>query len=188
MSERKELTPNSADAVVVRGGDHRMQPRAGAGRAISVGDGISSGCVEVYVRCCVFLLKRTPAVAVRERKAGASSGRLSAAGAVKECESGFEAADSSGAKRFACCSGAMMLLRVVRCDAMRGGCERCGGDDCECCCDAARVEVVVGECDFDVEGCPLGTGPLRVPGPTGPPSLFSLRSCTREHNGPAART
>jgi len=66
MSERKELTPNGAAVSVVSGGDHRKQPRAGAGRAISFGDGISKGCVDVYVRCCIFLLKRTRAVAARE--------------------------------------------------------------------------------------------------------------------------
>lgn len=47
MSDRKELTPNGAAVLVGGGGDHRKQPRAGAGRAISFGDGISNGWVEV---------------------------------------------------------------------------------------------------------------------------------------------
>ena len=67
MRERKEQIPNEEVVVVVGGVDHRKQPRAGAGRPISIGDGIISGCVDVYVRCCTFLLKRTPDVAVRER-------------------------------------------------------------------------------------------------------------------------
>ncbi len=141
MSERKELTPNGAAAVlVVGGGDHRMQPRAGAGRAISFGDGTSSGCVDVYVRRCSFLLKRTPAPAVRERVVEVEAGdegmeglsapdRSDAAeGARLEVEAragstaraGAESADSSEAKRFACCSGAMLVLLLVRCAAMRG--------------------------------------------------------------------
>ena len=66
MRERKELIPNSAVGSVVFGGIHRRHPRAGASRAISLGDGISNGWVDVYVRCCNFLLKRTQAVALRE--------------------------------------------------------------------------------------------------------------------------
>ena len=66
MRERKELIPNGAVDSVVFGGIHRRHPRAGASRAISLGDGISNGCVDVYVRCCNFLLKRTQAVALRE--------------------------------------------------------------------------------------------------------------------------
>jgi len=50
-SERKELTPNGAAGGGVDGGGfQRMQPRAGAGRAISLDDGTSSDCVDVYVR------------------------------------------------------------------------------------------------------------------------------------------
>jgi len=142
MSERKELTPNGAAAVlVVGGGDHRMQPRAGAGRAISFGDGTNSGCVDVYVRRCSFLLKRTPASAVRERVVEGEAGDegmegLSApdrsdaaegarwvevgARAGSNARAGAESADSSEAKRFARCSGAMLVLLVVRCAAMRG--------------------------------------------------------------------
>jgi len=135
MSERKELTPNGAAASVVSGGDHRKQPRAGAVRAISFGDGISKGCVAVYVRCCIFLLKRTRAVAVCERDGDdegldglSKSGRSGAAGRARGFELGVRAgsdtragaADSSRAKRFACCSGATLLLRFVRCAAMRG--------------------------------------------------------------------
>ena len=150
MSERKELAPNAVAVVAVCGGDQRMQLRAGAGRAISLCDGISNGCVDVYVRCCIFLLKRTPADAepgrdAREDGMGAcsGSGRLSAtegvrgldpavgAGASSEASVGAESADSSGAKRFACCSGAIMRLRVVRCDAMRQWCEECGEDGCD---------------------------------------------------------
>lgn len=52
--------------IVWCGGVHRKQPRAGAGRAISLGDGISNGCVDVYVRCWIFLLKRSPVDVMRE--------------------------------------------------------------------------------------------------------------------------
>jgi len=137
MSERKELTPNGAAVFLVGGGTHRKQPRAGAGRAISFGDGISNGWVDVYVRCCSFLLKRTPAAAVREGSGDVEGmedfsgfGRSDTAGRALEVELGAKAssdaravagsADSSGAKRFAWCSGATLLLRVVRCDAMCG--------------------------------------------------------------------
>jgi len=53
MSERKDMVSTSGvdSRVVWCGGVHRKQPRAGAGRAISFGDGISNGCVDVYVRC-----------------------------------------------------------------------------------------------------------------------------------------
>jgi len=75
MSERKELTPKGpAAALTGGGGDHRMQPRAGAGRAISCCDGTSSDCVDVYVRDCSFLLKRTPAFAVRDGEEGDDEG------------------------------------------------------------------------------------------------------------------
>jgi hypothetical protein len=73
--------PNGAVFLVASGCDHRTQLRAGAGRAISFGDGIINGCVDVYVRCCVFLLKRTPADAVRERgRNGGGVGRIPAFG------------------------------------------------------------------------------------------------------------
>ena len=211
MSERKEQIPNEAVVVVVSRGDHRKQPRAGAGRAISFGDGIISGCVDVYVRCCIFLLKRTPAVAARERDGNeggmgrlTASGRSSVAGRVRVFEwgtrvssgarMGAESADSSGAKRFAWCSAATLMLRGMRCDAMRivGTDEGCEDDDCDVggrdAVASASVGVVVGECDFDFDGCPLGTEPLRVLGPAGPSSLFSLRSCIREHSAPVQHT
>lgn len=66
--ERKELTPKAVREPVVDvvcGGDHLKQPRAGAVRAISFGDGVSSGCVAVYVRYCIFLLKRRSAFITR---------------------------------------------------------------------------------------------------------------------------
>ena len=99
-----------------------------------------------------------------------------------------ESADVSGAKRFAGCSGATLVLRVMRCDAMRGRCEVCGDSECDCCCwdTVAEVDtgvrVSVSGCDFDFDECPLGTGPLRLYGLAGPPSLFSLRWCNREHS------
>ena len=65
MSERNEQTPNGAAVLVGDGGVQRMQPRAGGSRAISLGDGTSNGWVDVYVRCCSFLLKRTPGTVVR---------------------------------------------------------------------------------------------------------------------------
>lgn len=65
MSERKELIPNGAAILAGAAGAHRRQPRAGGGRAISPGEGTSNGWVDVYVRCCSFLLKRTPATVVR---------------------------------------------------------------------------------------------------------------------------
>ena len=93
---------------------------------------------------------------------------------------GAESADSSGAKRFAWCRAATLLLRWMLCNAMRvvGTDEECDDDDCDVDgCDAvasASVGLVVGECDFDFDWCPLGPGSLRVLDPVGPSSLFSL--------------
>ena len=215
MSERKELTPNGPAATLTAGGgDHRKQPRAGAGRAISFGDGTSSDCVDVYVRCCSFLLKRTAATAARETEAGdegmegfSASDRSSAvregrasgygARAGSVARAGAESAKSSEAKRFAWCSAEALLLRVVRCAAMRSGCDgcdeceddECGFVDCDAVASASRGMDAEGcDCGFDFDGCPLGTGPLRVLSPAGPPSLFSRHSCSHEHSGPAPRT
>jgi hypothetical protein len=119
-----------------------------------------------------------------ELRAGASSG----------ARMGAESADSSEAKRFAWCSDATLLLREMRCDAMRFVCTDEGSedDDCDVGGSAAVASesagVVVGECDFDFDRCPLGTEPLRVLGPAGPSSLFSLHSCTREHSAPVQHT
>lgn len=214
--ERKELTPNGAAGGGVDGvGFQRMQPRAGAGRAISPDDGTSNDCVDVYVRYWIFLLKRTPAdtvlrdgSCVPDATGGFSAASRSDAGgtgvdfneqvgvgtgsAARACAA---SADVSGAKRFAGCSGATLELRVVRCDAM---CERCtwredsGSDGCA---RDAGVDADTGDgvsvsdgCDFDIDECPLGTGPLRMLGPAGPPSLFSPRWCSPEHSVPAPRT
>ena len=104
-------------------------------------------------------------------------------------------ADVSGAKRFAWCSGVTLVLRVVQCDAM---CERwtgCEDSECDGCgwdtgadVDTGDGASVSGGCDFDFDECPLGTGPLRVFGPAGPPSLFSPRWCSHEHSVPASHT
>lgn len=181
-SERKELTPKGTVFSILNGGDHRKQPRAGAGRAISFGDGISKGCVDVYVRCCVFLLNRTPVVVVCEGgdDVGGDGIDVDDDGTRDFSVEIAESADSSGAKRFAICSGATPLLRV-----MRG--EGCEEDDCDLgCCDVVAIaigmmgvdveEVGVEECDFDfvVDRCPLGTEPLRLFGPAGLTSLFSV--------------
>ena len=193
-SERKELTPNGAVVLAGDGGVQRMQPRAGGSRAISLGDGTSNGWVDVYVRCCSFLLKRTPAPVVHARGVmGANAG--------SDVERGTGSVGASGEKRFVWCSGATMPLRVVRCDAMRG-CERCDrcedgiDDECDvgCCGAVASVSVdtgwSAGGCGVDVgvDECPLGTGPLRVLGPAGPTSLFSRHSCSRERSVPVAHT
>ena len=75
-------------------------------------------------------------------------------------------ADVSGVKRFALCSGATLVLRVLRCDAI---CERFAEcEDSEC--DGRGWDTgedldrddgasVSGGCDFDFEECPLGTEP-----------------------------
>ena len=142
MSERKELTPNGAAVLAGNGGVQRMQPRAGGGRAISLGDGTSNGWVDVYVRCCSFLLKRTPGTVVRA--GGVDVGEVWGFGADagSDVRMGAGSVDDSRAKRFAGCSGAAVPLRVVRCDAMYGcgECKRCeDGIDDECdvgCCGA----------------------------------------------------
>jgi hypothetical protein len=48
-----------------------MQLRAGAVRAVSSGVGMNSGCVAVYVRYLIFLLKRTPFAGARPLVGGA---------------------------------------------------------------------------------------------------------------------
>jgi hypothetical protein len=171
-----------------------MQPRAGAGRAVSAGVGMRSGCVAVYVRYLIFLLNRTPFV----RAACLFADGVVAAGVVGcSCaRAGAESADSSEAKRFAKCSGAIFLwramravrivrlMRFLRCAARLrrddgGGCES-DAVAVNFCCTTAEYE-----CDFEV--CPLATGPLRVFGPAGPPSLFSIRLCSRGRSGPPQR-
>ena len=75
-------------------------------------------------------------------------------------------ADVSGAKRFAWCSGATLVLRVVRCDAMCERCTECEDSECDGCSfetvadvDTGNGASVGGGSDFDFDECPLGTGP-----------------------------
>ena len=171
-----------------------MQPLAGAGRAVSAGVGMRSGCVAVYVRYLIFLLKRTPFVGAARSFVDGAIAVVAAGGSVCSCaRAGAESADSSEAKRFAKCSGAIFLrravravriVRLMRCATVRrDGCGECEGDagDADFCCTAAEYE-----CDF--EGCPLATEQFRLFGPAGPPSLFSIRSCSRARSGPPVRT
>ena len=203
--ERKELTPNGAAGGGIDGGGlQRMQPRAGAGRAISPDDGTSNDCVDVYVRYWIFLLNRTPADTVLRDGPGvfSATGGFPASGPSDAEETGMDfneeagvgtgsvaracaaSADVSGAKRFAWCSarGATLVLRVVRCDAMCERCTECEDSECDGCSWETGAEVdtgvgvsMSGGSDFDFEECPLGTEPLRVFGPAGPSSLFSPR-------------
>jgi hypothetical protein len=185
-----------AGAVCV--GAHRMQPRAGAGRAVSAGDGMRSGCVVEYVRRWIFLLKRTPFVgAAFFVVAGAISVAAASGGCCSLARAGAESADSSEAKRFARCSGAIFLrramravrivrlMRIWRCAARmrRDECGGCGSDagGVNFCCTIAEYV-----CDFEV--CPLATEPMRLFGPAGPPSLFLIHWCSREHSGLLRRT
>jgi hypothetical protein len=174
-----------------------MQPLAGAGRAVSAGVGMRSGCVAVYVRYLIFLLKRTPFVgAARFFVDGAIAVAAAGGGGCSCARAGAESADSSEAKRFAKCSGAIFLrramravrivrlMRCLRCSARlrRDECGGCGSDagGVNFCCTTAEYE-----CAFEV--CPLATEPLRLFGPAGPPSLFSIRLCSRGRSGPPPR-
>jgi hypothetical protein len=163
-----------------------MQPRAGAGRAISLDDGTSNDCVDVYVRYWIFLLNRTPADTVLRDGLGVfgATGGFSASGRSDAEETGVDfnkeagvgtgsaagacaaSADVSGAKRFAWCSGATLVLRVMRCDAMCERCAECEDGECDGCGWETAADVDTGDgasmsggCDFDFEECPLGTGP-----------------------------
>ena len=95
--ERNELTPNGAAGGGVDGGGlQRMQPRAGADRAISPGDGTSSDCVDVYVRYWIFLLKRTPAAGTVLRAGPAASSMAGEFAAFGRSEAGGTGVDFNG--------------------------------------------------------------------------------------------
>lgn len=140
----------------------------------------------MYVRYWIFLLNRTLADTVVRGGDGLfsamegfpASGRSDAGETVVDFNEEVEAgagsaaracaasADVSGAKRFAGCSGATLVLRVVRCDARRERWTECEDNECDGCGRDTGADVSTGDgasvsdgCEIEFDECPLGTGP-----------------------------